>query len=301
MFELTTYVRSKDEIKTALKAGANHLILEHPKYSLRSFINYQVKDSYIKEYAQYARKMRNNITLSFNLDILPTDGRLSEIRRVVGILKDAHINLIRIQDLGLRQLIKDVYPEAKLQLVSDTLNMNVAAVRFLTSIFERQTLSNLLTKKEIKEIIEGCQTEYEILVQGPILIHSSRRKYLRSYSAQELNKKKCLDKAWVLIDEDHPRKKLGIYENEHGSFIFAHYHQSLWKYYRFLQELGIRSFLIDARGCTMTYLSNALKAYKENNQKFIALIKKESSKPHQLGIFSLKKTDTLIKKINKTN
>ena len=75
MPEIVTYAGTEQTIEIAIEAGADHLVLEDPKLSIRSYLeNYLTKDfERVISLAKFARSKNKNIDLSFNLDILPKE------------------------------------------------------------------------------------------------------------------------------------------------------------------------------------------------------------------------------------
>jgi collagenase-like PrtC family protease len=234
--QIITYAENKKTIAEALKIGLGEIILS-------------TDNKKIIDLANYAKKLDPNILLSFNFDFFLKDKNLTQIIKTLKILKTAKITKIRIKDIGLLEITKKYLPEAKIFFTNETVNLNSESVSAYANFFSGQTLSHLLSLKELKQIISQCESNFEILAQGQILLHHSAHKFIQK-------------KAAFLEDTDHPKHLLPYKENKNGFYLYNFYHRNLMSYLPQIKKLNLAGLIIDLRGYPLSYLKTALLNYK---------------------------------------
>ncbi|MFC1754154.1 peptidase U32 family protein [Thermoproteota archaeon] len=254
--ELITFAGTSDMVKTAVKAGADHILIEHPQFSTRSFLDLDSKEQVIDftdktvynsiiKLVKLARSLNPNIKLSFNMDLLALPCQLkntAKFKTLLTTLKQADIHTIRVQDPGLMLFLKHHDPDFEFHLAMETNNCNALSVSSYAQFFKRQVLSNEIPYNDLLEIRnQNPNTELEIQVFGPVLIQASYRRYLT-----ELTKKKVSLASGV--DLDHPDKTLTFYDNAHGHFTYAHFDKCLVDKSPQLLQLKLDAWLFDSRG-----------------------------------------------------
>ncbi|MFC1770702.1 peptidase U32 family protein [Candidatus Margulisiibacteriota bacterium] len=307
--EIVIFVKNPVQVEEAIKSGADHLVLEDPKVSARSFQEDQSSKDFtqLKRLANLAGSLKKDIMLSFNLDILAKEKDFPIIKRLLKNLKKIGICFIRIQDPGLSLLIREVYPEAKLYLATETGNTNTESIKYFSSIFQRQIFSNEIPYPDLLDITRKIESEFEIQVQGPVLMQQSSRKYLTICQKVNSNKVPLISK---IRDLDHPQRELSLYENMHGSFCYLDYDCCLFHFLDQLAKLKLTGWLIDPRGESNDYFKASIKLYKKArdlmyNKKikadlykkdseikslFLAL-QKSAQRPFSEGFFQANNTD----------
>lgn len=178
--QLSTFASSKKQIQCAIDAGADHLILEDPELSIRSFLENTPQTEPLHKLIQYAQKHNPNITLSYQCDKICHHKDLNTMKEKLIKLNDLPISTVRIQDLGLISLIKEISPNKNIQFLTETGNQNTESIQFLSQITNGQTLTNELPHYELNTITNSVSTNFEIQVQGPLLIQYSYRRYMNS-------------------------------------------------------------------------------------------------------------------------
>ncbi len=313
--QITTFASTKSQLLAAIKAGADHIILEDAKLSTRSFSDDFSTPNFNKlsQLSKLAKAAKKNIELSFNLNLLAQNHHYPIIKKLIQALKKTNINIIRIQDLGLAILIKKEYPQSILHLATETNNLNSKSVNYYGNIFTSQTLPNELTHQEIKKIRQNTNSKLEIQIHGPILIQQSLRRFISNQLANNSQPKNNLNSPLkkIVIDQDHCQKNFTFYENCHGNFIFNYFDRCLIRHISKLIKLNLNSWLIDARGESDQYLATAITIYKKNlvsylnnpgnwkpRKEDLATLSKVSNRPLKPGFFLTNKTDQILRKID---
>jgi collagenase-like PrtC family protease len=291
--ELSTFCVDTPQIDSALKSGATHLILEDPAVSLRSFSDEAGSPKRLATLVQHARAQYPDIRLSLNLDLLPHMAQLDLVTHYIHAARDLGIPRIRVQDPGLARLIQDLYPTAICHLATETGNANLASMERHSTPFTRQCFALDMALSDMKNAAESLPCEFEIMVQGPILIQYSQRRFLKGFSDNIPD----LGAVFAARDTEYPGRLYRFYDNPHGHFMYLYFDRCLLSCLTELQTLSVHSWLIDARGESLAYLETALIAYRDaytaaaDRGTQIAALKALSERPQRPGFFRANLTD----------
>jgi putative protease len=265
-FEITTFASNSETLKTAISAGATHIIIEDSKLSVRSFSNDFETDNFDKVnlLAKHARELDKNIKLSFNLDILVHEEHFEAINSLLETLNDVNIYRVRIQDVGLIPVLKDKIKNVEICLATETGNNNAQSSSFFKeSGVTRQSFGNELPKSEIKIISEKVDSEFELQVHGRVLLQYSRRQLLSNIFHDNKGPIRKYGK-----DVTRPEHCFTLYENTHGHFTYHSLDKSLITEIQTLMDLNLTSWLIDTRGENSSYLKAAIDSYRNEAISF---------------------------------
>lgn len=292
--DLCTFVGNEHRLRLAIEHGADHVILEDTKLSARSYAETVGPGfNHLKEWAQIARSINPDIQLSFNLDILVHERHFPLIKTLINTLKEAHIHRIRIQDPGLYLFIQHEMPEASVDLSTETGNQNLESIGYFSKKFSRQVLSNEMPYSELKNTLNTFpEHAFEIQIHGPILIQYSNRRYL-------LGKENESDHIVRFAqDQQYPNRHYRFYDNPHGHFMYLYFDRCLLPYMTELRTLPLARWLIDGRGESDPYLTQALRLFKKYRDSLlspdtsdISLLQKVAVRPLKGGFFRANYTD----------
>ena len=141
---LVTYAHDALSIGEALAAGADHIIIDDPRLSVRSWApNNNLPFSYLSELANHARTIQPEVILSLNVDKLCHDKHLPLIREGISAAVEAGFDRIRVQDGGLAPILKELAPDLTWEIATETANNCFASVQEYARLgFSYQSLSN---------------------------------------------------------------------------------------------------------------------------------------------------------------
>jgi putative protease len=296
--KLATFCSTPADVELAVTAGADILLLEDSKLSARSFHN-DFKTPHFEKIitlANQARELNPAISLVFNCDILIHHRHFPLIKKLIITLKEAQIDRIRVQDPGLCVFFKEHYPQAKLELSTETGNQNIESIAYYSTLFSKQVISPETPLAQLQAIRQSTQTELEVVVHGPLLIQYSNRRFLEGLEDQS-------SPFWVRQAEDleYPGRQYRFYDNPHGHFMYLYFDRCLIKHIPDLLSLGFDSWLIDGRGEHPDYLRTALSNYRhyaDTPPEPFAIdptdwetLKATGSRPFKPGFFMANKTD----------
>jgi U32 family peptidase len=271
--ELITFAKDKHSAALAIDAGATHLILEDSKVCIRSYSDDFNSDDFSKlaELAQFIRNLSPTINITANCDLLFHERHLDRLRLFISSVKAAHISNIRIQDFGLIPLIKEIYPDASVHLNPEIGNHNQKACDYFSTLTQRQVISNELTSDEIKHLTSTVKSDFELQVQGPILIQYSNRRYMSGLGHD--SKTDSIEALPPVIrnaqDQDYKKRLYRFYDNAHGHMMFLYFDRCLIRYIPELVDTGCTSWLIDGRGESDLYLKTSLSLYKQERDRYL--------------------------------
>lgn len=316
--ELVTFAKNNTTAKLAIDAGATHLVLEDSKVCIRSYSeDFNQHDfSKLAEIAQFIRGYAPNVRISANCDLIFHERHLERLLLFISSVKSAGISTIRIQDAGLIPLIKEHYPEATIHLNPEIGNHNQLACQFYAGFVQRQILSNELCYDEIKYITSSIPSEFEVHVQGPILIQYSNRRYLSGLTEKDAEHDIIESYPSIIRtaqDQDYKKRLYRFYDNAHGHMMFLYFDRCLIRYIPDLMTSGCIAWLIDGRGESEDYLKTALETYAQEKKKYLenpttytpskeafSAIQHVGQRPQKAGFFRANMTDQHRKSYNIT-
>ncbi|RAP31955.1 hypothetical protein DID76_01800 [Candidatus Marinamargulisbacteria bacterium SCGC AG-414-C22] len=305
--EIITYCGNEQQIDIALAAGADHLILEHSQLSIRSWKN--VLDTSFKQLESlinYVKRKSPNTTIAIQCDLIMHQHHESVLMQLVSELNPACIDYIRVQDAGVLVFFKQQWPAVKTCFIQEMGNANTYSIQSYAKHAERQQLSLDLTYDNVKTIQQTITPHFEWLVQGPILIQHSLRRFMfgldETDNAENAKRKQAIHR--IAQDEDYPGRYFTFYDNEHGHFMYAYFDRSLLKVIPDLVDLGLSGWIIDARGESEEYLAETVAIYKDARDTFfkspksyqcevehLNTIKKVAKRAQKVGFFKANQTD----------
>ena len=295
--ELITYCANQEELDHAVKAGADHLILDHPAISLCSWIQPRPFDNFesLQSMIRYSKKQYPNIRLSVNCDVIIHQTQLPLIDQLAAILKETPVDFIRVQDIGLLYYFSKWIPTIYHAQMGNSSYVSVSQV---AEHANRQTLSMDLPHSEIAMIKTKTQADLEVVVHGHCLIQYSQRRFLsglENQSADQLNQIHLLAE-----DEDYPGRRFTFLDNPHGHFMFAYFERSLLQDKDELKACELAGWVVDVRGQKATYKDYCLTAYNNLrqakpdtnlSQSLFETIKAIAPRPLKPGFFRMNQTD----------
>ncbi len=307
---LTTFIATVDQLKKALEAGADRLIIEDSKLSVRSYSDDFSLLHFDKAVtlAEQAREIRSDIELCFNCDVMIHLKHTPLLKAMRDSLRKAKISTVRIQDPGLIGWFKQHAPEFVIHLATETGNNNHESLRFFKrqGVFQ-QTFTNEMTYEGMKEVMLKVEGPWELQVQGPLLIQYTYRRLMVGQIAASDDDPDTLAPVMYKVAYDTTRdgRPFPFYDNPHGHFMYFWADRCLLKYMPQLMDLQLDSWLIDARGKSLDYMVAALEVYRYEAEALMRLgqdiyrmrplslskLQDTAQRPFKAGFFLANRTD----------
>lgn len=265
---LVTYAHDAAGIATALAAGADHLIIDDARVSVRSFAPSVTGNEWhaLDRLAAAARFARADVRLSLNVDRLCRDEDLDLVAAAVLAAHEAGFDAVRLQDAGLGGLVRELAPQLALELATEMGNCCRAAVAaYVEEGFDQQVLGNDWALPDLQQLLAAPPCRTELLVHGPVLLqYSDRRQISAALVAAGATDGGADPEQLPPTGWRHVRvegRSYGFADNRHGSFMYNTFDRSLFPQRARLAELPLDAWLIDGRGQEPAYLQTALAGF----------------------------------------
>lgn len=279
---LTSFAHSVPRAIQLLRHGVKRIIIDHPSVGCRTFE--KGNDSILQRY-QTLTSLDSSIEWVANIDILAHSSNEQAIEQAIQTARQVGIRHIRVQDVGLIDWVRSVDPDTKVTLAVEIGNHSQAAISFWATQVNEQSVSNDVPASVLAQIDQPHLLE--CLVQGPVLMQWSKRSYLDGFTDSRVEG----------VDTEYPGRKLTFWQSEHGTVMLAYFHRCLLRDINVLRELGLGSWLIDARGQSDAYLEQALSVYQAPQLGMVdirhamGVLQTESDRPQLPGFFRGNSTD----------
>ena len=280
---LTTYAHDPATVRTAIAAGADHLIIDDPRLSIRCWLDpqqpqYNTDDfTYLSELAAAARFERSDIRLTLNVDKLCRDHQLHLIHAAFTAAAKAGFDGIRVLDGGLIGSLKKLAPDLRYELATEMGNCCFTSVSaYAEEGFDHIVLSNDWPAADIAELSAAIaagtvpKVSLETLVHGPVLLQYSDRRQLSAgilrksaaapdVSVDSTTADTLAGTTWRSVDVD--QRPYPFADNQHGAFMYNTFDRSVYNSAELLLSAGLSGWLIDARAQSTAYLQTALHGF----------------------------------------
>lgn len=166
--ELLAPAGSMESLIAAINNGADAIYLGGSKFSARAYASNFDNETMMKA-VDYAHSYGVKVYVTMNT--LLKQSELKEALKYVGYLYEIGVDALIIQDTGLINLSKKVYPEFELHASTQmTVHNGEGALYFKEKGLQRIVLSRELSLDEIKYISSDLGIETEIFVHGALCV-----------------------------------------------------------------------------------------------------------------------------------
>ena len=166
--ELLAPAGSMESLIAAINNGADAIYLGGSKFSARAYASNFDNETMMKA-VDYAHSYGVKVYVTMNT--LLKQNELKEALKYVGYLYEIGVDALIIQDSGLINLIKNIYPKFELHASTQmTVHNGDGALYFYEKGFQRIVLSRELSLDEIKYISNDLGIETEIFVHGALCV-----------------------------------------------------------------------------------------------------------------------------------
>ncbi|MDH4129122.1 MAG: U32 family peptidase [Spirochaetota bacterium] len=318
--KFTTYLCDENSLKSAVDLGFNKVLVEEPHFSLlceRKILN-EIDLIYIESIFELGKKLNPNLEIIFNLDIIAHNNDIEKVKVFISQLQKIGYGGIRVQDIGIANIIHNHFPELTLEINTVTGNYNSKAISFLENSFKPQLRTIVLSRDipydNIVKISEKSILQNEILIHGPIILFYSKRHLIVESNFMDQSTNYNDQYELFLQEKMHPDDWFPFINNTHGSFMFYSKIFCLINRIQDIIKTNISNFLFDFRRQPLDTMKTVVTEFKKlivktkscsnttdhsnNSYKII-----ESCYPQGLteGFFVKNTTDCNIKPMNNDN
>ncbi|SJZ85770.1 Collagenase-like protease, PrtC family [Pilibacter termitis] len=218
--EITATAESVEQARALLEAGVDRLYIGNDTFALR--LPHSFSREEIKEITDYAHLAGKTVSVAVNAIFHPEKMKL--VPEYLDFLSSIGVDRIVVGDVGVIHLLtKDnrfslpyIYDGATLVTSSRQVNF-WAEYGAVEAVIARE-----VPFEELKKMSENLKISGEILVYGATAIHQSKRPLLQNYyNFIQSDERKDKERDLFLSEPKAPETHYSIYEDEHGTHIFA--------------------------------------------------------------------------------
>ncbi len=250
-FEILAPVGAKEQLKAAVRCGANAVYLGAGNFNARrNADNFTSED--LKEAIKYCRLRGVKVYVTLNTVIF--DKELKELYETVTKIAESGADAVIVQDFAVVKAIKEICPEMPVHASTQMAVHNCSGAKLLEDMgFSRIVLARELSLKEIKTIRASVKTELEVFVHGAHCMSSSGNCYLSAMLGERSGNRGLCAQGCRLN-----------WKNRNGrEYALSLKDMSYLDNIRDLMDIGIESFKIEGRMKRPEYVAAAVTSLKK--------------------------------------
>ncbi|MDD5602994.1 MAG: U32 family peptidase [Eubacteriales bacterium] len=272
--ELLAPAGDPEKLKMAFEYGADAVYAGGEEFGLRAFAG-NFDDDELSRGIEYAHKKGGRVYIAMN--IVPHDadmeGMYGFVRKISGMGADAVI----VSDPGVFSIVREAAPEIDIHISTQAgVTNGRSALYWAGQGAKRIILARELSLEEVSGVnsVLPAGVETEIFVHGSMCISYSGRCLLSSYLAgRDANRGMCAHPCrwkYSLVEEKRPGEYMPVYENDRGTYIFNSKDLCMLPYIKELADSGAAALKIEGRMKSAYYTATAVKAYREELDRYYA-------------------------------
>ena len=241
--EFNSFVQSISDLEQCINApNLDEILLEPTKLTRQGQLTQQ------QVHALAKKALQQGMRPVFVWDILTPEHQLNEITQQLNQWDFSLFSAIRVCDPGVAWWVKSHLANLPIQLIVETGNHNLEALRGWCEIFA-ESLERLVLSIELPEqkLIEYCQTlpvGCELLGVGPILLFYSPRSLLSPHIYQDESQLKIES---TISSKDSGNRPFLTLETPQGTFMFLDKDQFILDQLDPLSAAGLHTVRLDLR------------------------------------------------------
>lgn len=220
MIEIITTIESMKQAEELLEAGVDTLYFGEERFGLRLPASFTREEQ--RELVALAHRYGKKVNIAVNGIIHPE--KMKKVPEYLQFLKEINVDMITVGDTGIIYTMRK-NPELNIPYVFDAETL-VTRARQINFWAKKGAISAVLAREvpfdEMKEMENKLQIPVETLVYGATCIHQSKRPLLQNYyNYTQQDEKKDRERGLFLAEPKKEDTHYSIYEDSHGTHIFA--------------------------------------------------------------------------------
>ncbi|MDK4212344.1 peptidase U32 family protein [Enterococcus mundtii] len=220
MIEIITTIESIKQAEELLEAGVDTLYFGEERFGLRLPASFTREEQ--RELVALAHRYGKKVNIAVNGIIHPE--KMKKVPEYLQFLKEINVDMITVGDTGIIYTMRK-NPELSIPYVFDAETL-VTSARQINFWAKKGAISAVLAREvpfdEMKEMENKLQIPVETLVYGATCIHQSKRPLLQNYyNYTQQDEKKDRERGLFLAEPKKEDTHYSIYEDSHGTHIFA--------------------------------------------------------------------------------
>lgn len=264
--ELLCPAKGIEELKTAVKYGADAVYIGGEAFSLRARAKNFTKDEMA---AAISFAHERDVKVYVTANILAHNEDIGEVRKYFTELRELGPDALIIADPGVFLIAREICPETEVHISTQANNTNYKTFGFWSDMgVKRVVAARELSLGEIKDIRKNIPGDMEIecFVHGAMCISYSGRCMLSNILAgRDANQGECTHPCrwkYVLEEETRPGEYFPVFENERGTYIMNSRDLCMIEHIPELIDAGIDSFKIEGRMKNALYVACVSRTYR---------------------------------------
>ena len=261
--ELLAPAGSFKALRAAVQSGADAVYIGGSSFSARrSAVNFSSDE--IKEAVKYCHL--RNVKLHVAANILVKEKETESFLDYIGELNSAGVDAVIIQDIGMAQVVRNLYPDLPLHASTQMTVTNVKGAKLLSNMgFSRIVLARELSFSAIKSICDAVDVETEVFAHGAICMSYSGQCLMSSIiGGRSGNRGMCAQPC-----------RLPYQIEEKNGYLLSPKDLCMVDRLKMLKEIGVTSLKIEGRlkrseyvaavsGIYRKYIDNSIKVTPED-------------------------------------
>ena len=220
MIEIITTIESMKQAEELLEAGVDTLYFGEERFGLRLPASFTREEQ--RELVALAHRYGKKVNIAVNGIIHPE--KMKKVPEYLQFLKEINVDMITVGDTGIIYTMRK-NPELSIPYVFDAETL-VTSARQINFWAKKGAISAVLAREvpfdEMKEMENKLMIPVETLVYGATCIHQSKRPLLQNYyNYTQQDEKKDRERGLFLAEPKKEDTHYSIYEDSHGTHIFA--------------------------------------------------------------------------------
>lgn len=220
MIEIITTIESMKQAEELLEAGVDTLYFGEERFGLRLPASFTREEQ--RELVALAHRYGKKVNIAVNGIIHPE--KMKKVPEYLQFLKEINVDMITVGDTGIIYTMRK-NSELSIPYVFDAETL-VTSARQINFWAKKGAISAVLAREvpfdEMKEMENKLQIPVETLVYGATCIHQSKRPLLQNYyNYTQQDEKKDRERGLFLAEPKKEDTHYSIYEDSHGTHIFA--------------------------------------------------------------------------------
>ncbi|WP_090444779.1 DUF3656 domain-containing U32 family peptidase [Natronincola peptidivorans] len=256
--ELLAPAGSYEAFHAAVQNGADAVYLGGTAFSARAYAsNFEMET--LEKAMKYAHLRGVKVYVTINT--LIKDVERKELLQYINRLYSIGIDAIIVQDLGVIQIVREVFPDLEIHCSTQMTLHNSEGINLLTELgVKRVVLARELSLKDIKKIYDNTQAELEVFIHGALCYSYSGQCLMSSFiGGRSGNRGRCAQpcrKKYEIIslNKEIVAKSQGYYMSMRDLNVLNNIGEVI--------ESGVFSFKIEGRMKKPHYVASIVRAYR---------------------------------------
>ncbi|MBJ8325186.1 peptidase U32 family protein [Streptococcus pacificus] len=217
---VTATAESIEQVNYFLDLGVDRIYIGEKNYGLRLANTFELDE--IKEIATLVHQKGKELTVAVNA--LMHQDMIDHLPTYLDFLEEIKTDYITVGDTGVIYLVNQEKRPFKMIYDASTMVTSSRQINFWGKVgkVSEAVLAREIPSEELFKIADNLEIPAEVLVYGASVIHHSKRPLLQNYyNFTKIDDEKGKARDLFLAEPSDPNSHYSIYEDNHGTHVFA--------------------------------------------------------------------------------